>query len=203
MFILLANKEYKDEVTFQVYWFVCNMILTLTLTFFVKMGAGFGEAINLGDLGIWNLGLYNYLEFDNRFIVQDIAAFDAIVVTICSTGLVSLGTFFIWKKLKVAENDNEEIEIDKEANKSEEGAEEFSDTQPCHIEAEPSIPSSVNEEIEIEKEASKSEEGAEEFGNMRGKNEHPFHSVDSSISLTDNSHGSNNIFLAFVLLPNF
>ena len=110
MFILLANKEYKDEVTFQVYWFICNILLTLTLTFFVKMGPGFGEATNLGDLGIWNLGLYNYLELDNRFISQDISAFNSIVVTICSTGLVSLGTFFVWKKFEIAENEEKERE---------------------------------------------------------------------------------------------
>ena len=74
------------------------------------MGPGFGKATNLGDLGIWNLGLYNYLEFDNRFISQDIAAFNAIVITICSSGLVSLGTFFVWKKFEIAENVCEEKE---------------------------------------------------------------------------------------------
>ena len=78
------------------------------MTFFVKMGPGFGDSIDLDrlGLGIWNLCVYDYLELGERTIVQDTSAFDTIIGTICATGVTSQIIFFIWRKFKVGDHIN-------------------------------------------------------------------------------------------------
>ena len=93
-------KECKGETPFQIFWFSVNISLVLLLTICVKMGPNTTH-VDLHELGTWDPSfLYKHLQLGNLGIVQETQAFDAIVATIFSTGILSMCLFVAMKKWK-------------------------------------------------------------------------------------------------------
>ena len=92
--------ECKGEAPFQFFWFSVNISLVLLLTICVKLGPQTTQ-IDLHELGNWDPGfLYKQLQLGKLGIVQETQAFDAIVTTIFSTGILSICLFAAMKKWK-------------------------------------------------------------------------------------------------------
>ena len=93
-------KKCKGETPFQIFWFSVNISLVLLLTICVKMGPNTTH-VDLRELGTWDPSfLYKHLQLGKLGIVQNTGAFDAIVTTIFSTGILSICPFAVMKKLK-------------------------------------------------------------------------------------------------------
>ena len=80
-----------------IFWFSVNISLVLLLTICVKLG----PRTTNHELGTWDPSfLYKQLQLGKLGIVQETQAFDAIVTTIFSTGILSICLFAAMKKWK-------------------------------------------------------------------------------------------------------
>ena len=66
------------------------------MTICVKLGPDV-KPVDLGGLGTWNLNFNRYMQLNQVGLVKENQAFDAIIVSIFSTGVLSLGLFFALK----------------------------------------------------------------------------------------------------------
>ena len=91
-------KECKGEAPFQIFWFSVNISLVLLFTICVKLGPNSAH-VDLREFGTWDPSfLYKHLQLGKLGIVQHTGAFDAIVATIFSTGILSICLFSAMKK---------------------------------------------------------------------------------------------------------
>ena len=92
MFIRIGNTD--KETAFQVFWFLCNSLLVIGLSFVVFLNPSSGELSKIESI-------FNFLDLGQVHLIKYNLAFNATVGTILLTGNLSICLYFLqivnWK----------------------------------------------------------------------------------------------------------